>query len=150
MRTTVARRAILILSLMALLFSIDAAFTAELSVGAVTLLIVAGIAFARWIVHLAERALHESPEHRWGALVGLNVTGVVPALIAFGMVQALAPSQRAWAARATLAWIAAIAVWTTMVILGAPAQHIPAARPPVRLRASRAPARAAHRHAQRP
>ena len=126
MRTRTARRAVIALSLLALLFSIDAANDADVSPSVLILIVLTGVALAHGILDLASRAL-QAPRHaRTRALLALNAIGVAPAVVAFVVLRGLSLPQRAWAARATLAWMAAIITWTSLVVLGAPARtHLP-------------------------
>jgi hypothetical protein len=118
MRHLANRRAIVVLTLFALLFTLDAGFDAKLDASAIVGIMVAGWALAWAIVQLADTVLHGSHHDRARAIVALNVIGALPLLV---MLHSLGASPDdgvvMLVTRATIAWLAAVVLWTTAVSL---------------------------------
>ena len=116
MRHLCTRRAIVVLTLFAVLLTLDAGFDAKLDASALAGIIVAGGALAWMIVQLANTVLHGSRYDRTRAVVALNVLGALPALVMLRPLAAVSDDRIVWlATRASIAWPAAVVLWTTAV-----------------------------------
>ena len=118
MRHLATRRAIVALTLFALLFTLDAGFDARLGASAMLGVMVAGCVLAWVIVQLAGTVLHGSDGDRARAVVALNIIGALPTLVMLRPLAASSDDQMvALATRATIVWLAAVVLWTTAVSL---------------------------------
>lgn len=120
MRHLSTRRALVALSLFALLFTVDAAFDAELGASAIAGLILGAGALAWVILRLSEQVLHGSRNMRIRAIVALNVIGAMPSILLLRFIAAAEQADIVGPAmQATVGWLIAVIVWTTSVSISA-------------------------------
>lgn len=120
MRQRSSRRAIVVLALFALLFSIDAAYATELGVAGILVIVALGGALALAMLRLANAVLHGSPAHRTRAIVVLNGIAAAPSVIMLVFIGAVREARVVNPAiRATLVWLLAAVAWTTATALAA-------------------------------
>ena len=117
MRHHFIRHALFVIALMGLLFTLDAALDVDMTVTDIVLLCIVGVAFAYALVRLASRVLRGSIRARLTAVFGINVLGLVPALIMLPVVMSLPDASAARVgSRVVIIWLLSIAAWTTAVL----------------------------------
>ncbi len=118
MRPPFARRAMLVLALVALLFTLDAAVDASIPPSLLAALVVAGAGFAWLLAWITERFVSGGLRSRITAILALNVLGVVPVAVMLPVISSLSdPGLALLATRATIIWLLCVVVWTTAILV---------------------------------
>ena len=116
MHPSTARRLILILSTVALLFTLDAAVEARVEPSRFLGLVVLGLVFGAGLMQIAAMVDRGTRRQRHGALVALNVVGATPALLVLGLGAGLQAELKPLFLRGTVAWGVAAFLTTALII----------------------------------
>ena len=116
MHPTHSRRFIFVVALIGLLFTLDAAFESALPPSYLLALVVLALGLAWLLVELSGFVLHGTHRQRQAAIIAFNAIGAVPPLSVFVMMDAADPRFVARVMAASIAWLAVVLLWTTLVL----------------------------------
>lgn len=140
MRYTVARTFVLILGLLTILFSLDAAMKSRIELSFVLAIAVVGAGYVVLMLALAERVLHGSPRERHTAAIATVIAGALPLVVLVPVLPALGGDHVAAATRGATAWMLFVMLWAWLGVHSREPERIvrPAHRFPAPLQAAAA------------
>jgi hypothetical protein len=133
MRYTVARTFVLVLGLLTVLFSLDAAMMADVELSFLLAIGVIGVGYLLAMIWLAGRVLHGAPRERHTSAVALDIVGALPLAVLVPAIPLVGGAHIAAAGGGATAWLLFVLLWTWLAVnsrepLRAPrhAGHFPA------------------------